>query len=279
MGLKSFLPTSSGSRWKAISDFTEIQPKNKKPEKSLLESLNKSGGRNNQGRKTSRHRGGGHKQKYRIIDFRRDKHGIIGKVIAIEYDPNRSARIALLQYADNEKRYILAPMNITVGAQVISGSGIEPSIGNALPLKEIPAGTFVHNIELTPGRGGQMARSAGAYATLTAKDNAMVHLKMPSGEVRLVNENCYATVGQIGNIDHMNQSWGKAGRSRWLGWKPSSRAVAKNPVDHPMGGGEGRSSGGRHPCSRSGQFAKGLKTRKRSKPTNRYIIQKRGRIA
>jgi large subunit ribosomal protein L2 len=243
----------------------------------LTEIIKKTGGRNSAGRVTARHRGGGHKQKYRFIDFKRDKRGVIGQVISIEYDPNRSSRIALVEYPDKERRYIIAPVGVKVGSTVEAGSGIEPQIGNSLPIREIPAGTLIHNVELTAGRGGQMARSAGCYAIVMANEGEMAHLKMPSGEVRLVRAVNYATVGQVGNIEHENQSWGKAGRSRWLGWRPSSRAVAKNPVDHPMGGGEGKSSGGRHPCSRSGQYSKGLKTRQRSKSTNRFIIQRRKR--
>lgn len=275
MGIKTFRPTTPTLRWKAISDFKELTPKGKKPEKKLTEALRNSGGRNNRGRVTARHRGGGHKRRYRLIDFKRDKTGVQGQVIAIEYDPNRSARIALVEYQDQERRYILAPQGLLVGSKIQSGSGCEPQLGNALPIKEIPAGTQIHNIELRMGKGGQMARSAGSYAVVMAKDKNVAHLKLPSGEVRLVHADCIATVGQVGNTDHENESWGKAGRSRWLGWRPSSRAVVKNPVDHPMGGGEGKSSGGRHPCSRRGQYAKGLKTRKRSKVTNKFIIQRR----
>ena len=275
MPVKTYRPVTPTLRWKATSDFKDLSPKGKKPEKKLTEALRHTSGRNNQGRVTARHRGGGHKRRYRIIDFKRDKRGVAGNVVAIEYDPNRSARIALVQYEDQEKRYILAPQGMKVGARVEAGSGIEPNLGSALPIREIPAGTFVHNIELRQGRGGQMARSAGAYATVMAKVKDKAHLKLPSGEIRLVHADCYATVGQVGNIEHENQSWGKAGRSRWLGWRPTSRAVAKNPVDHPMGGGEGKSSGGRHPSSRSGQYAKGLKTRRRSKVTNKFILQRR----
>ena len=275
MPMKTYRPVTPTLRWKATSDFKELSPKGKKPEKSLTEALRKTSGRNNQGRVTARHRGGGHKRRYRLIDFKRNKFDAVGEVISIEYDPNRSARIALVQYEDKEKRYILAPNGLQRGDKVASGSGIEPNVGNCMPIKEIPAGTFIHNIELRRGKGGQMARSAGAYATVMAKDQDKAHLKLPSGEIRLVHSACFATVGQVGNIEHENQSWGKAGRSRWLGWRPTSRAVVKNPVDHPMGGGEGKSSGGRHPCSRSGQFAKGLQTRKRSKNTNKFIIQRR----
>ncbi len=274
MGIRSYRPLTPTLRWQQISDFSEIEPKGKKPEKRLLEPLRKHGGRNAPGRVTARHRGGGHKQMYRIIDFKRNKAGT-GTVIAVEYDPNRSARIALVEYEDKEKRYILAPEGLKLNMKITAGPGAEPVVGNALPISDIPMGTFVHNIELTRGKGGQMARGAGAYAIIMAKDAGYAHLKLPSGEIRLVRVECYATIGQVGNIEHENQSWGKAGRSRWKGWRPASRAVAKNPVDHPMGGGEGKSSGGRHPCSENGQFAKGLKTRRRSKNTNKYIVSRR----
>jgi large subunit ribosomal protein L2 len=277
MGNKTFKPLTTTLRWTAISDFSELSPRNKKPEKSLLESLKRSGGRNSKGRLTSRRRGGGHKKLYRLIDFKRDKHGVIGKVVSIEYDPNRTARIALVEYADKEKRYILAPVGLKVGAVVSNGPGSEIQPGNALPLSEIPLGTQIHNIELEKGRGGQMVRSAGAYAILMAKEGEYAHVKLPSGEVRLVRKDCVATIGQIGNIDHENLSLGKAGRHRWMGRRPASRAVAKNPVDHPMGGGEGKSSGGRHPTSRSGQLAKGLKTRRKKKPSSKYILTGRPR--
>jgi large subunit ribosomal protein L2 len=275
MGLKTYRPTTPTLRWQAISDFAELEPKGKRPEKRLTEAVRRSGGRNSQGRLTSRRRGGGHRRRYRIIDFKRDKVGVGGTVLSVEYDPNRSSRIALVEYDDKERRYILAPQGLKAKDRVQAGPGIEPVTGNALPLGEIPSGTFVHNVELIRGRGGQMARSAGSYAIIMGRDGDYVHLKLPSGEVRLVRADCTATVGQVGNVDHENRSWGKAGRSRWLGWRPASRAVAKNPVDHPMGGGEGKSSGGRHPCSRSGQFAKGLRTRRRSKITNRYIVTRR----
>jgi large subunit ribosomal protein L2 len=277
MPIRTFKPTTPTLRWKAISDFSELMPKGKKPEGSLMESKHRLGGRNNTGRVTARRRGPGHKRYYRIVDFRRDRLDVPATVMSIEYDPNRSARIALVQYPDKEIRYILAPNGIKIGDKVQSGSGIEPQLGNCMPIREIPAGTFIHNIELFEGRGGQMARSAGAYAIVMTKeaDSTMAQLKLPSGEVRLVHQNCVATIGQVGNIDHENESWGKAGRSRWLGWRPASRAVAKNPVDHPMGGGEGKSSGGRQACNRWGQLAKGLHTRKKSKRSNRYIIQRR----
>ena len=278
MAIKTFKPVTPSLRWTAISDFSEIQPRNKRPEKSLVEHLKRTGGRNAYGRMTSRRRGGGHKKNYRFIDFKRDKRGLNGKVVSIEYDPNRSARIALIEYEDKERRYILAPVGLPLGAVVSSGPGSEIQPGNALPIQEIPLGTQVHNIELSKGRGGQMVRSAGGYAILMAKEGEYAHLKLPSGEVRLVRSECYATVGQIGNIEHENQSLGKAGRNRWLGRRPASRAVAKNPVDHPMGGGEGKSSGGRHPTSRSGILAKGKKTRIKKKPSSKYIVTERPRV-
>ena len=259
------------------SDFSELSPKHKRPEKKLMQRLKSSGGRNMYGRVTSRHRGGGHKRNYRLIDFKRDKRGINGKVIAIEYDPNRSARIALIEYADQEKRYILSPADLQVGQTVMSGPGSEIQSGNALPLREIPLGAQVHNIELIKNYGGQMVRSAGGYAILMAKEGDYVSLKLPSGEVRQVLADCYATLGQLGNIDHENISLGKAGRSRWLGRRPASRALAKNPVDHPMGGGEGKSSGGRQPTSREGVLAKGLKTRRKKKHSSKYIVTGRPR--
>ncbi len=277
MGNKSFKPTTPSLRWTSISDFAEIFPKNKKPEKSLMEHIKRSGGRNSQGRMTSRRRGGGHKKNYRIIDFKRDKLGIEGKVVSIEYDPNRSARIALVEYADKEKRYILAPVGLTVGTSIHNGSGSEIQPGNALPVREIPLGTQIHNIELAKGRGGQIVRSAGAYAILMAKEGEFAHVKLPSGEVRLIRSENSATIGQVGNLDHENISLGKAGRNRWLGRRPASRAVAKNPVDHPMGGGEGKSSGGRQPTSRSGILAKGFKTRKKKKQSWKYIVSERPR--
>jgi len=275
MPLKFYRPVTPTLRWQAISDFSDIEPKNKRPEKKLVETLHKKGGRNNMGRITSRGKGGGHKRKYRIIDFKRAKDGVKGKVAAIEYDPNRSARIALIEYADKEKCYILHPVGLKVGDVIESGSGLEPNLGNCMPIGEIPEGTFIHNIEFFPGKGAQIARSAGSYAILMAKDGGYAHIKLPSGEVRLVPINCRATIGQVGNIEYENYSWGKAGRTRWRGWRPLSRAVVMNPVDHPMGGGEGKSSGGRHPCSPWGQIAKGLKTRKRSKTTNKFIVVRR----
>ena len=277
MGNKTFRPRTPSLRWTAISDFAEINPKNKKPEKSLMESIKRSGGRNSQGRMTSRRRGGGHKRNYRLIDFKRDKFGVTGKVLSIEYDPNRTARIALIEYADKEKRYILAPAGLAVGMTVSNGPGSEIQTGNALPLNDIPLGTQIHNVELHKNRGGQAVKTAGGYAILMSKEGEHANVRMPSGEVRLIPVECYATIGQVGNIDHENLSLGKAGRHRWMGRRPASRAVAKNPVDHPMGGGEGKSSGGRHPTSRSGQLAKGLKTRRKKKQTSKYIVTGRPR--
>ena len=272
MAVKKVKPTSSGRRAQSFSTFDEITSTT--PEKSLLKVVRKKGGRNAYGRITCRHRGGGHKRHYRVIDFKRDKIGISARVAAIEYDPNRSARIALLNYADGEKRYILAPVNLQVGDSVISGPEADIKPGNTLPLSKIPLGTHIHNIELRIGKGGQIVRSAGTYAQLMAKEDRYALIKLPSGEVRMVLSNCKATIGQLGNVIHENISLGKAGRKRWLGRRPKVRGVAMNPVDHPMGGGEGRSSGGRHPCSPWGMPTKGFKTRKTRK-SNRYIIKKR----
>ncbi|GBD87147.1 50S ribosomal protein L2 [bacterium BMS3Abin03] len=273
MGIKKLKPTTPGSRFRSNYTFDEVTKT--KPEKSLTVALKKSGGRNNHGRITARHIGGGHKRKYRIIDFKRDKFGVPAKVFSIEYDPNRSARIALLHYADGEKRYILAPNGLKVGDKVISGLGSEIAVGNALPLKEMPLGSFIHNVELKPGKGGQLGRSAGTSLQLMAKEGNYAQLKMPSGEVRMVRIDCMATCGEVGNSEKENISLGKAGRSRWLGKRPHVRGVAMNPVDHPMGGGEGKSSGGGHPVSPWGQKAKGLKTRKQKKESNRFIIKRR----
>ncbi len=275
MGIKTFRPRTPSLRGTAISDFAELEPRHKRPEKSLIEILKRSGGRNSKGRMTSRRRGGGHKRYYRMIDFKRDKQAMDATVISVEYDPNRSARIALLEYADKEKRYILSPVGLHVGQKVRSGSGSEIQVGNALPIKEIALGSQIHNIELAVGRGGQIVRSAGAFATLMSKEGPFANVKLPSGEVRLIHTECMATIGQIGNIDHENISLGKAGRNRWLGRRPASRAVAKNPVDHPMGGGEGKSSGGRQPTSRNGQLAKGFQTRKKKKYSSKYIVMRR----
>ncbi|OIO39489.1 MAG: 50S ribosomal protein L2 [Candidatus Omnitrophica bacterium CG07_land_8_20_14_0_80_50_8] len=277
MGNKTFRPFTPSLRWTAISDFAELSPKHKKPEKALMENLRRSGGRNSRGRMTSRRRGGGHKRNYRIIDFKRDKVGVEGKVVSVEYDPNRTARIALVEYTDKEKRYILAPVGLTVGMTVSSGPGAEIQPGCALPIRSIPLGAQIHNLELRLNGGGQMVRTAGGYAILMAKEGNFAQVRLPSGEIRLIHLDCYASVGQIGNIDHENISLGKAGRHRWMGRRPASRAVVKNPVDHPMGGGEGKSSGGRHPCSRGGQLAKGYKTRTKKKPSSKYIVTGRPR--
>ena len=273
MAIKKLKPATPGTRFRSNSTFEEITKTS--PEKSLTSSIKKSGGRNNLGRVTARHKGGGHKRKYRIIDFKRDKKGIPARVFAIEYDPNRSARIALLHYADGEKRYILAPNGLKVGNTVTSGPGSEISAGNAMPLKEIPLGSFIHNVEMKPGKGGQMGRGAGTSIQLLAREGEHAQLKLPSGEVRLVKIDCMATYGSVGNADKENISLGKAGRSRWLGKRPHVRGVAMNPVDHPMGGGEGKSSGGGHPVSPWGQKAKGLKTRKHKKESNKFIIKRR----
>ncbi len=272
MAVRKLKPVTPGQRHKIIGAFDTITATT--PEKSLLEPLRKSGGRNNQGRMTMRYIGGGHKRKYRIIDFKRDKDGVAAVVDSIQYDPNRTARIALLQYSDGEKRYIVAPNGLQVGQTIVSGSGIDPEIGNTLPLAEIPLGTLVHNIELHPGQGGVMARSAGAYAQLTSRDGKYAILKLPSGETRMVLTSCRATVGTVGNSEHNLEKSGKAGRSRWLGRRPRNRGVVMNPVDHPMGGGEGRASGG-HPRSRKGLLAKGYKTRTPKKASNKYIIERR----
>ena len=274
MPVKTVKPTTPGQRQKSVSTFEEITKS--KPEKSLVRPLKKSGGRNNKGRITSRRRGGGHKRQYRIIDFKRNKFDIPAKVVAIEYDPNRSARIALLHYTDGEKRYILSPYGIKVEDQVISSQKKAPlKIGNCLPLSKIPSGLFVHNVELIPGKGAQMVRSAGVGAQVLAKDAGMVTLKLPSGEVRMVDEKCMVTIGEVGNKSHETVKIGKAGRSRWLGRRPKVRGVAMNPVDHPMGGGEGKSSGGRHPTTPWGKPTKGYKTRKKNKTSNRYITKRR----
>ena len=270
MSIRKRKPRSPGVRFQTISGFDEITKS--EPEKSLLVSISRSGGRNNNGRVTAKRRGGGHRKQYRIIDFKRGKDGIEAKVVGIEYDPNRSARIALLVYSDGEKRYIIAPAKLNVGDVLVSGENAEIKIGNCLPLKDIPEGTLIHNIEMRPGKGAQIARSAGNGVQLMAKEGEYVTLKLRSGEVRLIHKNCRATIGIVGNSDHENVSIGKAGRVRWMGRRPRVRAVAMNPVDHPMGGGEGRSSGGRHPCSPWGQSAKGLKTRKVNKLSNKFIL-------
>jgi large subunit ribosomal protein L2 len=272
MALRKYKPTTAGTRWRIGNAYAEITTN--VPEKSLLEAQKNTAGRNSQGRRAMRYMGGGNKTKYRIIDFKRNKHNIPATVKTIEYDPNRTAFIALLSYADGEKRYILAPQGLEVGATVISGESVAPEVGNALLLKNMPLGTVVHNIEMQPGKGGALARSAGTYAQLNNKEERYAVLKMPSGELRKVLSTCMATVGSVSNSDHALQSMGKAGRNRWKGIRPRTRGVAMNPVDHPMGGGEGRSSGG-HPRSRSGKYAKGEKTRSLTKGSNKLIIQRR----
>jgi large subunit ribosomal protein L2 len=272
MALKKYKPMTAGTRWRIGNAYAEITSDT--PEKSLLEKVKVTAGRNFQGRRAMRYMGGGHKKMYRIIDFKRDKKGVEAKVASIEYDPNRTAFIALLNYADGEKRYILAPQGLQVGATVISGDEVAPEIGHALQLKNMPLGTMVHNIEMQPGQGGKMARSAGSSAQLSNKETKYAVLKMPSGELRKVLINCYATVGVVSNSDHSLQSMGKAGRNRWKGIRPRTRGVAMNPVDHPMGGGEGKASGGQ-PRSRNGQYSRGLKTRTRGKGSDKLIIQTR----
>ena len=273
MPIRKLKPRSPGVRSMTISGFDEITKST--PEKSLLVSIARKGGRNNNGRITAKRRGGGHRKQYRIIDYKRRKDGIPAKVVGIEYDPNRSARIALLSYSDGEKRYIISPAKLNVGDVLMSGEGAEVRIGNCLILKDIPEGTLIHNVEMRPGKGAQIARSAGSGVQLMAKEGEYVTLKLKSGEVRLIHKNCRATIGTVGNADHENISIGKAGRVRWMGVRPRVRAVAMNPVDHPMGGGEGRSSGGRHPCSPWGQIAKGLKTRKVKKLSNKFILSRK----
>ena len=274
MATNRYKPTSPGVRFSTHASYGDITKTT--PEKSLTKGKPKTGGRNNKGRITSRFIGGGHKQKYRDIDFKRDKRGIPAKVAAIEYDPNRTAHIALLHYADGEKRYILAPNGLTVGTQIVAGEDADILVGNALPLSKIPLGTVIHNIELKEGKGGQMVRSAGAGAQLMAREGDWATLRLPSGEMRKVHVRCYATIGQVGNLEHENVSYGKAGRTRHLGKKPHNRGVSMNPVDHPLGGGEGKTSGGRHPVSPWGQPTKGYKTR-RNKQTNKFIVKRRTR--
>jgi large subunit ribosomal protein L2 len=272
MGLRKFKPVTPGTRFRVGSDFTEITTRT--PEKTLVVKQGKSGGRNNTGKMTMRYIGGGHKQLYRLIDFKRDKKDIPATVATIEYDPNRTARIALLHYADGEKRYIIAPEGLKVGSTVISGDAVAPDLGNNIKLANIPLGSIIHNIELAPGRGAQIARSAGSYAQLAARDGRYATVKMPSGETRMILVTCTATIGTVSNSEHANEVLGKAGRKRWLGRRPRVRGVAMNPVDHPMGGGEGRSSGG-HPRSRKGLLSKGFKTRDKKKYSNRFIIARR----
>jgi len=271
MGIRKFKPNTPGQRLRSVSDFNTVTTD--RPEKSLIRSLKSSGGRNSTGKMTVRYRGGGHKRRYRLIDFKRDKFGVPATVKAIEYDPNRSARIALLYYRDGEKRYIVAPQGLTVGQVVVAGEQVEPTVGNAMLLKNVPLGTFIHNVELQPGKGGAMARSAGTYAQLVGRDGKYAVLRLPSGESRLVLQSCMATVGTVSNPEHANIELGKAGRNRWLGRRPHNRGVSMNPVDHPMGGGEGRSSGG-HPRNRNGLPAKGYKTRSPKKASNRFIISR-----
>jgi len=273
MGIKKFKPITPGQRYKTVIDYSVLTKK--PPEKSLLEPIRKTGGRNNDGHITSRHIGGGNKRMYRIVDFKRNKIGVPATVSSLEYDPNRSAFISLLTYRDGEKRYIIAPHGIKVGDTLLAGPEADIHPGNALPLEKIPTGLFVHNIELVSGRGGQMARSAGSYAQLMAKEGNHVLLRLPSGEIRKVRKECYATIGQVSNIDYENISIGKAGRMRWLGRRPKVRGVAMNPIDHPLGGGEGKSSGGRHPVTPWGKPTKGFKTRKRKKQSNKYIVHRR----
>jgi large subunit ribosomal protein L2 len=274
MGVKKFRPITPTLRYRTVSDFADVT--RAVPEKSLLESLGKTGGRNNVGHQTARRRGGGHKRLYRIVDFKRRKTGVPARVFSVEYDPNRTSRIALLVYADGEKSYIIAPNDLKVGDTVVAGPEADIKPGNALPLEKIPVGTMVHNIELVAGKGGQMARSAGSFAQLMAKDGDYATLRLPSGEMRMVRKECYASVGQVGNLDHENVVWGKAGRSRWMGRRPQVRGVAMNPVDHPLGGGEGKSSGGRPGCSPWGK-PDGRKTRNRRKASSRLIIRRRGK--
>jgi len=276
MAVKKYRPVTPSLRFRTVPAFDEIT--STVPEKSLLEPIRKSGGRNNKGRITAYCRGGGHKRFYRKIDFKRDKHNIPARVASIEYDPNRSARIALLHYVDGEKRYILAPNELKVNDQIISGDDVDVKIGNSMPLGKMPLGSIVHNIEMKPGKGGQMARSAGSMVQLVAKEGNKAILKMPSGEVRTVPIICYGTVGQVSNVDHKNVVWGKAGATRWRGRRPSVRGVAMNPVDHPMGGGEGRSSGGRHPCTPWGKPTKGYKTRSKRKSNDHLVQDRRTKI-
>jgi large subunit ribosomal protein L2 len=273
MGVKKFKPVTPSSRFRTVQDRAEITTM--EPERSLLESMSKSGGRNNHGHITSRRRGGGHKRRYRKVDFKRDKH-VPGKVATIEYDPNRSANIALIHYADGEKRYILAPNGLSVGDRIEAGPGADVKPGNALPLSSIPLGTTIHNVELKPGKGGQIARSAGAGVQLVAREGRFCLLRLPSTEVRRVHADCQATIGQVGNLEHENLSLGKAGASRWRGKRPKVRGVAMNPIDHPLGGGEGKSSGGRHPVTPWGKPTKGYKTRKKRKASSKQIVRRRG---
>jgi large subunit ribosomal protein L2 len=273
MGIKTYKPTSAGRRHGSVLDFTELTTS--KPEKSLLRPMNRTGGRNNHGRMTVRHRGGGHKRRYRIIDFKRDKDGIPARVHSVEYDPNRSANIALLHYVDGEKRYIIAPVGLQVGQMLHTGKGADPNPGTAMRLADIPVGLMIHNVELNPGKGGQMCRSAGSYAQLTNREGNYAIIQLPSGELRKVHITCRATVGRVGNTDHQNVSLGKAGRKRHMGRRPHVRGTAMNPIDHPHGGGEGRTKGGRHPCSPTGVLAKGGRTRNKKHRTDKLILRRR----
>jgi len=274
MGIKKFKPVTPSSRFRTVNDRVEISAV--EPERSLLEPIRKSGGRNNDGHITSRRRGGGHKRRYRRIDFKRDKLGVPGRVASVEYDPNRSANIALIHYADGEKRYILAPSGLAVGSTIEAGPEADMKVGNSLPLARIPLGTTIHNVELKPGKGGQLGRAAGAGIQLVAREGDFVLLRLPSSELRRVHGVCRATIGQVGNLDHENVSLGKAGAKRWRGRRPEVRGVAMNPVDHPLGGGEGKSSGGRHPVTPWGKPTKGYKTRKKRKSSSKYIVRRRG---
>ena len=274
MGIRKYKPNTAARRNMSVSDFAELT-KGATPEKKLLRAKRRGSGRNNQGFITVRHRGGGHKRKYRLIDFRRNKDGVPARVASIQYDPNRSSRIALLYYIDGEKRYIIAPEGLLVGMTVVSGSGVAPSLGNCLPISEIPLGTEIHNIELQPGRGAAMCRSAGGKATLVAREAEWAQITLPSGEIRRIPSSCRAVIGVVGNSEHMNIVIGKAGRKRWMGWRPTVRGTAMNPIDHPHGGGEGRTKGGRHPVSPTGKPTKGTSTRKRKKPSNSAIIRRR----
>ena len=273
MGLKTYKPTSPGRRHGSVLDFAELTAK--KPERSLLRPLKKTGGRNNMGRITARRRGGGHKRRYRLIDFRRDKDGVPGRVKTIEYDPNRSANIALIWYADGEKRYIVAPLGLDVGQTVLSGPQADPSPGNSMRLADIPVGLMIHNIELHPDKGGQICRSAGSYAQLQAREGNHAVVLLPSGELRRIHVKCRATIGRVGNTDHQNVKLGKAGRRRHMGRRPKVPGTAMNPVDHPLGGGEGRTKGGRHPCSPTAVLSKGGRTRRRNHPSNKFILRRR----
>jgi large subunit ribosomal protein L2 len=274
MSVRKLKPITPGQRFRIVNEYSEVTTS--KPEKSLLKPMKKSGGRNNQGRMTMRYKGGGHKRRYRIIDFKRDKYDVVGEVTSIEYDPNRSAFIALINYSDNEKRYIIAQKGMKVGQKIVSGQSVSPDIGNAMPLSNIPLGTVISCIEMRPGKGATLARSAGSYAQLMAREGKFATIKIPSSETRLVLSNCFATIGVVSNSDHQLTVSGKAGRTRWFGRRPRTRPVAMNPVDHPMGGGEGRASGG-HPRSRKGIPAKGFRTRSKTKESNKYIIERRNK--